>query len=232
MATLNKLSVLADLRGKVGGLVVSSNAGAGYVKPFIPPALKRTIYQQLQRGWFAEASQAWTWLDEGDQNDWSDCAASPGYERHDWFGNAYKLTGAQLWVSTYLALKRCGLGVPEGPPLSAPPAAPTAPVIYLYSSDEVETSSLQFPGAAPAGAAHLLVDFCYKIFSVAPKPRGSFTPFLAVNSDDHGLIDIQETLVAQWGLVPYVVTVNVLTYAMTADGRLSLPTASIARTPG
>jgi hypothetical protein len=228
MARVDSSSTTADIRGRIGSLVLSSNAQGNYAKVFVPPSLRRTPAQQEQRRLFALASQTWLTLSSAVQDDWNDCAATAGYQRYDWWGNAYYLTGQQLYISTFLLLNRVGAGAPSGPPLSAVPAAPPTLSVHWYWSPDTHQSTIELTTSFPASVDYALVDFSYRIPPGSSSPASPFVPLTLFVNPDNGPFDLHGLLDPLVGYSPLAARMFLQVYSMTHDGRLSLPVAYTA----
>lgn len=193
------------------------------MKGFVPPTLRRTPAQQEQRRLFAYYTYQWSLLTDPQREDWADCAALPGYERYDWWGNPYALTGQQLFLATCFLLARVSAGLPAGPPLSAVPPPPPDATAELRYSLSLAHSEIALTPPWPVGVAFCLLDVNYRIPVTADAPSGPFTPFYSFTDPDCGPFDAQALLESRFGNIPLPASLFVQVYSMTTDGRCSLP---------
>jgi hypothetical protein len=114
MARIDKTGTLAQTRGRQGGIVVSSNATAGYVSAFKMPRRPRSYEQWISAERFSRFCRLWSELPAADKADWSAEAVSALWTRQDWFGQPYQPSGLNLYVMISMWHARLGLvsGVP------------------------------------------------------------------------------------------------------------------------
>ena len=186
MGRVNSTSQTADVRGKVGGTVLSSNQQGGYAKGFTPPRQVRTPAQQAQRANFAMLIQYWQSLGATTRAAWTATAKLPGWERHDWWGNAYTLTGQQLFLATATQLQRVGVGAFGAPPTAAAPPPPPPATAFLRCSGSSGPSLVSLTPPYSAGVAYVLLDVSYRIPLGADEPGNQFYPFLTFTAPGHG----------------------------------------------
>lgn len=223
MARVNSASQVADTRGKIGGTVVSSNAQGAYMKSFVPPTLCRTPAQQAQRAQFARYCEVWQGLTPELHALWNATAALPGYERLDWWGNPYSMSGQNLFLATATLLIRVGVPVPLVPPLSGIPPPPPLATAALQHSESLPVSTIALSPPYGAGVAYVLIDAAYRIPRAATSPGGPLTPFYAFTAPAVGPVNVQDLLEQKWGYLPPGGHVFAQVFSMTANGRCSLP---------
>lgn len=217
MAILDPSSPLAAVRGRVGANVVSSNATSGYVKAFVPPTLKRTPAQQEQRLLFSQLSQNYGNLGVTDKALWKAAAALPQWQRTDWFGNPYTLTGQQLYLSVNSDRRRVGAFDLSQPPLSSTPAAPPTVTGILQYQGSGAPSLLSLNPPFPADAAYVFVDVQPRLGAWPEQPNGPLSPFYAFTSGGATSVDITSLLNERVGYVPFSFFLMARVYSVTAD---------------
>lgn len=226
MATLDKTGTLAQLRGRVGGTVVSSNGQAAYVKAYAPPVRPRTPAQQEQRRLLAAAALAWQTDGLPYVAAWAAAAADPAFTRYDWFGNPYQMTAQQLYVATWLCLQRVTVPVLSLPPAASTPPTPPTAVAVLRSSISPGPCQLALSPSSIAPGDYVLVDARLQTGFRALALNGPYSPLCYFTSDDLTPQDIKPLLVAKYGLLPKGYLVFFATYTLRPDGRLSMPVTS------
>lgn len=122
MAKIKLSSLIADLRGRLGTLVVSSNGAGGYLKPLKIPVNPRSSKQTSARDMFARLCWSWSKLSASDRADWSTYAAQSDNTRYDWFGDPYLPSARAQFFSINTARLWAGESVAETPPTGALPA--------------------------------------------------------------------------------------------------------------
>ena len=219
MGTVDPSSAGADIRGRVGGTVSSSNAQAHYVKAFVPPTQSRTPARQEQRRIFKLLSQAYAALDWVPRAAWMSCAADPAYARFDWWGNPYQLTGGQLFISVASDLLRVGLPVPTSPPDGASPPSPPTLTAELHHSRSALPSSISWDHPWAPGLDYTLIDVCYSRSPNPIVPPAPLSPFLHLTSASPHTTDITALMLSRWGLLPLNYTLFAQARPLTTDGR-------------
>ena len=99
-------SIVVDGRNKLGGHVYSKNRSGSYVRTKVTPVNPQSSAQQLVRGRFGAASQAWRGLSEANRQSWID--AAPDFPVFDIFGDSKQLSGSQLYNKLNLNLAQAG----------------------------------------------------------------------------------------------------------------------------
>ncbi len=86
----------SDARGKLNGVVFSRNTFGTYIRALASPVQPRTTYQQEVRSALATIAKQWRDLSQTQRDGWN-ALASQVPPRTDSLGNAYQLTGFQLF---------------------------------------------------------------------------------------------------------------------------------------
>ena len=116
MARIKLSSLLADLRGRYGTTLFSSNGAGFYARPIVIPRNPRTIKQQTARGIFSSLISQWNALETTDKALWTIYAARPDNERLDWFGDPYYPSNRAQFISLNTLRLTAGY-----PPVDVPP---------------------------------------------------------------------------------------------------------------
>lgn len=122
MARLKLSSLLADMRGRLGSSVISSNGAGAYVKSFKVPVNPRSEKQESARDMFARCSWAWTAITSANRLTWTAYAADPSNTRYDWFGDPYLPNARAQFFSINTARLLAGDDIAEDAPTGALPA--------------------------------------------------------------------------------------------------------------
>ena len=88
--------IIAEGRGKLGGLVGSRNTYGAYFRTKVTPTNPGTAAQIQSRQYMTNASQAWKGLTEAQRLLWN--STSLNYSRTDIFGDQANLTGFNLFM--------------------------------------------------------------------------------------------------------------------------------------
>lgn len=179
MAKLDRAGTLAQTRGKQGGIVVSSNASAAYVRPWAMPRRPRTYEQWLSANRFREAAQRWSEVSAEDKATWSAEAADPLWQRQDWFGQAYQPSGLNLYIMVWMWYWRLGgYTVPPVPSGALPVATlgitvETSGAWTTYADNNILISTTQ----APSGSyRYLLFDADLRRGKGSQDMHGNYRP--------------------------------------------------------
>ena len=116
MARIKLNSLLADLRGRYGTTLFSSNGAGFYARPLSLPRNPRTIKQQTARGNFSTLISQWNALDVANKALWTTYAARADNERLDWFGDPYFPSNRSQYISLNTLRLTAGY-----PPVDEPP---------------------------------------------------------------------------------------------------------------
>lgn len=109
-------NVVADARGKLGGVVMSRNTYGGYVRQKVSPVQPRSQGQLNQRNFFATVVRSWNDLTQSQRDAWNSFA--PLFPFRDVFGLSKARTGQNMFVSLNLALMSNALDVLTDPPVN------------------------------------------------------------------------------------------------------------------
>ena len=123
MAKVKLNSLLADLRGKIGSTVFSSNASGFYASLPKTPRQPRTTMQSEYRNAFSYLSAAWTDVSVSDKALWTTYAERADNARLDWFGDTYYPSSRNQFISLNLCRLMAGESATETPPTSDLPLA-------------------------------------------------------------------------------------------------------------
>ena len=125
MAKLKLNSLLADLRGRFGSVVISSNRAGFFIKTLRTPTNPRSFSQSLHRSLFSRLVSSWSTLTPAERDTWVTFAARADNERLDWFGDGYYPSARDQFIS--IGIMRALAGAvfePEAPTSDRPAALP------------------------------------------------------------------------------------------------------------
>lgn len=89
MAKIKLNSLLADVRGRLGSVVFSSNAAGFHCRVLKAPSGSVSVLQNNQRTRFSRLVSSWNLLTPAERALWTTYAAQVDNVRYDWFGDPY-----------------------------------------------------------------------------------------------------------------------------------------------
>ena len=107
-------NMVADARGKLGGIVYSRNTAGAYARQKVSPVQPRTPAQLNQRSRMVQVSKQWDTLTQNQRQAWKDF--SVGFKKRDVFGLQKQRTAQQMFMFCNLALVSSGYAVILNPP--------------------------------------------------------------------------------------------------------------------
>jgi hypothetical protein len=168
MALVNFGPVVSDARKKIGGVVFSKSRTGSFIRRRTSPVQPRSVAVRQIRANFTANSKGWSGtLDDAARQSFANLAAL--LSKKNRMGNAFKMTGAQLYQSTARNLHTCGL-----PPLTTAPTDQSVSDLGGLVIAEVtsEASPLTGPGFTVAPANTPGVDDYVVIIAAPPMPAG------------------------------------------------------------
>lgn len=147
MALIKYSALVAEMRNKLNGSVLSKNKAGNYVRNKITPVNPQTSYQQNVRSGFGNLSSSWRGLSETDRRAWD--AAAPQFPYTNIFGDTKYLSGFQLYMKLNNNLAQIGEA-----PISAPPAPVEFPAFEMSDLVLAFPSTVTFnidPATLPSG---------------------------------------------------------------------------------
>jgi len=161
MAKVKYGEMIADLRGKINGTVHSKNRSGAYMRNKTSPVNPQTTSQSAVRNSFATFSQGWRSLTATQRNSW--IAAVDNFVRNNVFGDAVRLTGANLYMSLNRVIATIAGTAITTPPIVSAPTGLTASSFVADVSDA--TIVLTYTPAIPATGTVAL-------YATAPQSAG------------------------------------------------------------
>lgn len=220
MAVIDKSSSWYAIRGKVGGLCVSSNGQASYIKALKPPSRSASPLQTKQRSEWSSLFGLWRSLGAVIQGLWATAAAGPSYTRYDWFGQPYQMTGMNLFFSINRVSFQCFGTYQIAPPAAGLPAAPQVSTFTLRASTNVLGCEWATTGAWAASVAALRLR-CHAAFN-ASQLTSTAAPKLVMYwlRSVGSPISITSALEAGFGKLPLSYRCFFVVEPVSAEGRI------------
>lgn len=160
MAKVKLNSLLADVRGRIGSNVFSSNAAGFYVKIMKAPVNPRSIGQSAIRSRFSFLVKNWTLLSVAERDAWGVYAARPDNIRYDWFGDPYSPNARAQFVSINTARLQAGLAYTATAPSGSLPADLPSFSCGIDPQGATFDSYLSPDAAFDGSIAYVLAHFC------------------------------------------------------------------------
>lgn len=129
MAKILFTAFLADARGKVAGTVFSKNKSGAYARTKVTPANPRSPRQSAVRAALSSLSSGWRALTQDQRDQW--VAATADYSSTNQFGNAFKMSGANLFIALNANLTTVGETAIDSP--VAPSGSLTIPITMAHA---------------------------------------------------------------------------------------------------
>jgi len=161
MAKVKYGEMIADMRGKINGTVHSKNRFGQYMRNKTSPVNPQTSFQSAVRSSFATFTQGWRSLTELQRDAWA--GAVDAFVRNNVFGDATRLTGANLYISLNRFIATIGGVAITSPPI---PAAVTAISISDVDAD-ISDDSILVTYAPAIPATHTVA-----VFATPPQSAG------------------------------------------------------------
>jgi len=161
MAKVKYGEMIADLRGKINGTVHSKNRAGQYMRNKTSPVNPQSTAQSSVRNSFATYAQGWRALTANQRAAWT--GGVENFVRNNVFGDAVRMTGANL----YMALNRV-IATIGGTPISSPPvvSAPTGILTFTLVADVSDVTILAtYTPAIPAAGT-------VQVWATAPVSAG------------------------------------------------------------
>jgi hypothetical protein len=164
MARITFGNIVAEARGKVGGVVFSRNTGGAYVRQKVSPVQPRTAAQLNQRSRLTEVSKVWETLTQSQREAWK--GFSLAARKRDVLGLSKQRSGQQMFMFCNLALESVGYALILNPPVnlavdaltslqlvSATSGAVSAVAVTAAGTGYTSPPTVAFTGGAGSGAA-------------------------------------------------------------------------------
>jgi len=223
-------NMIADARGKLGGIVYSRNTGGAYARQKVSPVQPRSEAQLNQRSRLGLLSKDWATLTQNQREAWKSFSLT--HKRVDVFRLAKQRTAQQMYMFLNLALLSNGLATIADPPVNLDVLGLTSIGLANAKSGIVQSvtvtvagtgytapPSVGFTGGSGTGAAGTAVLVPTSVASVAVTTAGSgYTTAPAVTLVGGGGSGATATATVASGAV------TAITVTAGGSGYTSLPT--------
>lgn len=147
MAKIRPTSPFEDIRGRVGGLVYSSNRAGSYVKSLSVPPRQPTQPQQASQSELTRVVQLWRTLAEETREAWDAYALEPENARTDYWGNPFFISGLNWFTIIQRYALYLGATLPVSVPALPPPQQPPAMLVRIDPMQTAGGSMIDSIGA-------------------------------------------------------------------------------------
>jgi hypothetical protein len=234
MARVTFGNVVAEARGKLGGIVFSRNTGGAYVRQKVSPVQPRTPAQLNQRSRLTAVSKVWETLSESQRSAWKSFSLEA--KKRDVLGLQKQRTAQQMFMFCNLALDSVGYALILNPPTSLAVDALSSLSLVSATSGAVQDVAMSvngtgytsvpavgFSGGGGSGAAGTAFLEATTVASVTVTAAGTgYTSTPSVNLVGGGGSGATAVAVVASGSVTAINVTNV------GSGYTSVPTAVIS----
>lgn len=174
MAKIKLNSLLADMRGRMGAVVFSSNGAGFYASPLKTPIQPNTDRQSATRNAFSRLVKSWNLLSIAERAAWTAYAAQVDNARTDWFGDVYYPNARAQFISINTTRLLAGEDITATAPIGALPA--TLPAMTAGIDPDGSGFTSYIDAAATFDASILAVHAAVSITS-SPGRNTPITPY-------------------------------------------------------
>ena len=114
MASIKLGPLVSDIRGSIGGTVLSRNNGGAYAKARVCPVNPNSAAQQVVRSIMASMFTFWSALSAGVRTAWGVYAANVSMVNR--LGDVINCTGYNMYARTRAVCQRIGIAIPAAAP--------------------------------------------------------------------------------------------------------------------
>lgn len=150
MARVTYGNIVAEARGKIGGVVFSRNTGGAYVRAKVSPVQPRTDAQLNQRSRLTEVSKTWGTLTQAQREAWK--SFSIDFKHRDVLGLGKQRSAQQMYMFCNLALQSVGY-----PLIANPPVGLAVDALSLISLVSATSGAVQDVAMTVAGTGYTSV---------------------------------------------------------------------------
>lgn len=229
MALINLGPMVAQVSGRVAGIVFSHNRGGAYVRNGSIPVKVSSDKALSYKAILSAASQGWSALTDAQRSAWK--AFGQTKTTTNRLGKAIKLSGQNWYIALTARLLAAGEAAIVTPPVDA---APTTPVITDFVADtKAGETTLEFT-PDPLGTTNSLYIRAAKVNSAAiTNVEGLLTTAIITPANTQSPLDLEAALVATFGAMQegatYVLEIRTLDRATgLVSGRVFARTVCIA----
>ena len=202
MAKIKTTSLLAEIRGTLGGLVFSSNGAGFYAKSLTVPVQPRIPAQTAHRATFSDAVRQYSNMSAAQIAAWIAYAADPTNTRYDYFGDPYLPSAINQYAAVNMLRAAAGLARTNTAPTGAIPSALPNMSVFVDFVPSPGNSTITNLAGFPASVAYVHV--LGQIWSSQGKlqPRLPLKFFAIIPKASFPNYDIQATLISLFGTLP------------------------------
>ena len=202
MARIKTSSLLAEIRGNLGGVVFSSNANGFYCSQKRIPVQPRTQSQTVRRSRFADCAHDFSSMTPTQIGNWVTYAADPTNTRYNYFGDAYLPNAYNQFIAINLMRQAAGLSKTYTAPTGSIPAALPNMSVFVDFQPSGANSTITNLAAFDASCAyvHVAMRLWASLGRTVPPTPLYFLIIPAVGSFPS--LDIQSDLVERFGDLP------------------------------
>lgn len=146
MAIIKLGSTIVGIRGTIGGLTFSENAGGPYAKLWTRGRRKQSNPVTQNRGIWSQWAQAWRSLSSAQRSGWDTYAAAAPQQLTNSLGINYFASGFNWFVRINQHLASLGRGQRDTAPTASRPAAPSLSSLTI-TSPGTSSNSVTFPAS-------------------------------------------------------------------------------------
>lgn len=202
MAKIKTTSLLAEIRGALGGTVFSSNGSGFYAKSLVTPIQPRTQAQTAHRAIFSDAVRQYGAQTAPQIAAWIAYAADPTNTRYDYFGDPYLPSAINQYAAVNMLRAAAGLARTNTAPTGAIPAGLPNMSVFVDFVPSPGNSTITNLAGFPASVAyvHVMVQTWSSQGKQQPPLPLKFA--LIIPKASFPNYDIQATLVSLFGTLP------------------------------
>jgi len=202
MAKIKTTSLLAEIRGALGGVVFSSNGSGFYAKQLVLPVQPRTPAQTAHRAVFSDAVRQYGTMTAPQIAAWIAYAADPTNTRYDYFGDPYLPSAINQYAAVNMLRAAAGLARTNTAPTGAIPAALPNMSVFVDFIPSPGNSTITNLAVFPVSTAyvHVLGQIWTSQGKLQPRLPLKFMAIIPKASFPN--YDIQALLVSLFGTLP------------------------------
>lgn len=202
MARIKTSSLLAEIRGNLGGVVFSSNGAGFFCRQQRIPVQPRTQAQTTRRNRFSDCAHTYSTMAPIQIGAWVTYAADPTNTRYNYFGDPYLPNAFNQYCSINLMRQAAGLGMTATAPTGALPLALPSLDVFIDFQPSGTNSYITNNAAFDASISyvHVLGRLWANLGRTVPASPLCFVVLIPKASFPN--YDIQADLTARFGNLP------------------------------
>ena len=202
MARIKTSSLLAEIRGMLGGVVFTSNGNGFYCKQNKTPVQPRTTSQSDRRSRFSDCAHSYSSMTPLQIAAWVTYAADVTNTRYNYFGDAYLPNAFNQYISINLMRNSVGLSITSTAPTGALPNALPSMTLFIDFQPSPTNSYITNNAGFHASIAyvHLLGRLWPSLGRTIPPTPLFFVVLIPKASFPN--YDLQADLISRFGSLP------------------------------